>query len=229
MSTSSPAHPHSAAHGGHADRPAHHFDDLEQQRRAGTLGMWGFLITEVMFFGGLFTGYAYYRYRFTKAFEAASHHLDIVLGTINTAVLIGSSLTMVLAVHAAQTGHRKGIVRNLLLTILLGTVFLGIKAVEYGHKWHEHHVPGPHFHWTQDANAGPAQLFFSFYFAMTGMHALHMVIGMGLIGVFAWLAHRGRFTPANYTGVENLGLYWHFVDLIWIFLFPLLYLMGASH
>lgn len=209
---------------------AHHFNDLAQQREAGTLGMWTFLVTEIMFFGGLFTGYIYYRWKFPDAFQAASHHLDIVLGTINTAVLIGSSLTMVLAVQGAQLGNRKQLVRFLLFTILLALVFLGIKAFEYHHKWVEGHVPGPRFHWNPQedgaVNPGGAQLFYSFYFAMTGMHALHMVIGIGVISVLVVLARRGWFTPESHAAVENTGLYWHFVDIVWIFLFPLLYLIG---
>ncbi|MEP0844762.1 MAG: cytochrome c oxidase subunit 3 [Phycisphaerae bacterium] len=189
--------------------------------------MWAFLITEVMFFGGMFTAYAYYRYRYPAAFAAGSAHLDVTLGTINTAVLIGSSLTMVLAVHAAQLGRNRDIVRFFLMTIGLGLVFLVIKAFEYGHKWRDHLVPGRHFRWHGDGGGGPVQLFYSLYFAMTGMHALHMVIGMALIGVLAVMAGRGRFTPQNHNAVENIGLYWHFVDVIWIFLFPLLYLLGV--
>jgi len=204
---------------------AHHFDDLDQQRRAGSLGMWTFLVTEVMFFGGLFTGYAYYRWRFPEAFIEASHHLDILLGTINTAVLIGSSLTMVLAVQGAQTGNNKQTTRFLFLTIVAAVVFLGIKAVEYHHKWVDHLVPGPNFAFHGHHPDG-AQLFYSFYFAMTGMHAMHMIIGIAIITVLIVLARRGRFTPESHAAIENIGLYWHFVDIVWIFLFPLLYLIG---
>jgi cytochrome c oxidase subunit III len=213
------------AHAGHPPELAHHFNDLEQQRLAGTLGMWTFLVTEVMFFGGLFTGYAYYRWKFPEAFVEASHHLDILLGTINTAVLIGSSLTMVLAVQGAQRGDNKQLTRFLFFTIVLAVVFLGIKAFEYHHKWVDHLVPGPHFEF-HGAHVDGAQLFYSFYFAMTGMHALHMVIGIGLITVLIFMARRGYFTPRSYAFVENMGLYWHFVDIVWIFLFPLLYLIG---
>ncbi len=155
----------------------------------------------------------------------ASHELDVVLGGINTGVLICSSLTMALAVHAAQLGRRNGIVLFLLLTMLLGGLFLGIKAYEYHHKWVEGFVPGPYFHFP-----GPfgrqVQLFFAMYFAMTGMHALHMIIGMGLMVWLVREAWRGRFSASYFTPVENFGLYWHFVDIIWIFLFPLLYLLG---
>lgn len=222
MSTS---HSSTDAMPAHHPALAHHFDDLDQQRLAGSLGMWTFLVTEVMFFGGLFAGYAYYRWKFPAAFIAASHHLDIVLGTINTAVLIASSLTMVLAVHGAQTGHHRQTTRFLSLTILLALVFLGIKAVEYHHKWADHLVPGPDFAYSGHHPDG-AQLFFSFYFAMTGLHALHMIIGISVIAVLIVLARRRRFTPQSYAAVENTGLYWHFVDIVWIFLFPLLYLIG---
>jgi cytochrome c oxidase subunit 3 len=201
----------------------HHFDDLKQQHEASTLGMWAFLITEVLFFGGLFAGYAQYRIRYPEAYAAASHHLDITLGAINTAVLIASSLTMALAVRGAQTGRRKATAGLLMGTVALGLVFLGIKAVEYSHKFHEHLVPGPSFSFD-----GPreSQLFFSFYFAMTGMHALHMIIGVVLVTIIAHFAWRGRYSPDYYSPVEVTGLYWHFVDIVWIFLFPMLYLIG---
>jgi cytochrome c oxidase subunit 3 len=205
---------------------AHHFDDAEQQHEAATLGMWVFLVTEVMFFGGLFTAYVAYRALYPGAFGHASNHLDVRLGTTNTAVLITSSLTMALAVRAAQVGAAPArIVRWLAATMLLGSTFLGIKLVEYAHKFREGLVPGSAFAYP-GSDAPQAQLFFSLYFGMTGLHALHMVIGLGLL---AWLvreAGRGRFGAAYYTPVENCGLYWHFVDIVWIFLFPLLYLIG---
>ena len=203
----------------------HHFDDPDQQSESATLGMWAFLATEVLFFGGLFTAYAVYRSSYSEAFAEASRHLDVRLGTINTVVLIGSSLTMAMAVWAAQTGRRLQQVMYLLGTILLGSVFLGIKAVEYGHKFHEHLVPGPHFMFT-GAEPDHSQIFFSLYFVMTGMHALHMVIGIALLAILAVRAHLGRFTPVYNTPVELTGLYWHFVDIVWIFLFPMLYLIG---
>jgi len=203
----------------------HHFIDLEQQKDAATLGMWVFLVTEVLFFGGLFAAYVVYRTAHPESWIEGSHELDVVLGAINTGVLICSSLTMALAVHAAQLGRRNAIVLYLVMTLLLGGVFLGIKAFEYHHKWVEGFVPGPYFHFP-----GPmgkqVQLFFALYFAMTGMHALHMVIGMGLMVFLVREAWRGRFSAAYFTPVENIGLYWHFVDIIWIFLFPLLYLLG---
>ena len=211
-----------------SERPAAlapHFDDIAQQSEASHLGMWVFLLTEIMFFGGMFTGYAVYRSVYAVAFAEGSHHLDLVLGSINTAVLISSSLTMVLAVHAAQVGQRQLLVGFLLLTMLLGLVFLGLKTVEYTHKFADHLVPGSGFLYA-GPHARQVQLFFSFYFGMTGMHALHMIIGIGLLTVLVWLAWRNRFSPMYYTPIEIVGLYWHFVDIVWIFLFPLLYLIG---
>jgi cytochrome c oxidase subunit 3 len=204
----------------------HHFDSEEQQKDASTLGMWLFLVTEIMFFGGMFTAYVVYRTAHPGAFVAASHELNITMGGINTAVLICSSLTMVLAVSAAQMGHKKSLITNLILTILLGSVFLGIKAVEYHEKFVNHHVPGPSFHF-DGPEASYAQLFFSIYFAMTGLHALHMVIGIVLLAILAVRAQRGVFSKEYYTPIDMTGLYWHFVDVVWIFLFPLLYLLGG--
>jgi cytochrome c oxidase subunit 3 len=207
-----------------AEHVAHHFEDAEQQREAVTLGMWAFLITEIMFFGGLFAGYTVYRSTYFDAFAEGSRHLDLVLGTINTAILLGSSLTMALAVQAAQRSRRGPQVVFLLLTILLGLAFLGIKAVEYGHKFEQHLIPGRFFSWP-GPHASNVQLFFSFYFAMTGMHALHMIIGIGLLIWLTIQAGRGRFTAEYHNPMEVSGLYWHFVDIVWIFLFPLLYLI----
>jgi cytochrome c oxidase subunit 3 len=202
---------------------AEQFDSLEQQRDASTLGMWLFLVTEVMFFGGLFTAYAVYRWSHPAEFAAASRHLDVVLGTVNTAVLICSSLTMALAVHAAAIGRRRGTAAFLALTIVLGAAFLVIKGFEYAHKFHEDLVPGSNF----GAHGGRAvELFFSLYFAMTGLHALHMVIGIAILAILTVKALRGRYTSENHSAVEVTGLYWHFVDVVWIFLFPLLYLIG---
>jgi cytochrome c oxidase subunit III len=211
----------------HSTALEHQFDDLAQQHEASWLGMWVFLTTEVMFFGGLFLGYAVYRGSYSHAFGMASEHLDIVLGTINTAVLLCSSLTMALAVHATQLGTRKVAVTFLLITILLGSVFLGIKGVEYYHKYEESLIPGHDFHF-ENADPRHAQIFFSFYFVMTGMHALHMVIGIGLLAIMAILTNAGRFPPEHAAPIEVAGLYWHFVDIVWVFLFPLLYLIDRS-
>lgn len=204
---------------------AHHFDDAEQQHDASTLGMWLFLAQEVMFFGGLFTAYVVYRTAFPDAFRAGSHELDITLGTINTIVLLTSSLTMALAVHAAQVSKRAMLIVNLLFTLFFGLVFLGVKVIEYAAKFEHHLVPGPHFQF-HGADPSNTQLFFSLYFAMTGLHALHMIVGAGLLLVLLARSWQGMFNRNYYTPVEMVGLYWHFVDLIWIFLFPLLYLVG---
>jgi len=209
----------------HAHAVAHQFETAEQQYEASTLGMWVFLVTEVMFFGGVFTAYVVYRSMYAQAFHEASHHLDVWLGSINTAVLIGSSLTMALAVRASQLAQPRDTVKYLLYTMLLGSVFLGIKFFEYHHKFVEHLVPGPHFQWA-GADPGHAEIFFSLYFAMTGLHAAHMVIGITILAIIAVMAYRERFVDGYYTPVEIMGLYWHFVDIIWIFLFPLLYLIG---
>lgn len=208
----------------HAWGLAHHFDSLDQQREASYLGMWIFLVTEIMFFGGLFTAYVVYRTAHPYAFALGSHELDIGLGAINTAVLIGSSLTMALAVWAAQTGRRKAIVGFIVLTIALGCVFLGIKVVEYGAKFEHHLVPGPDFHWEGDYPES-VEMFFNLYFATTGLHAAHMVIGIGILLVIAALAWKGCFTEENHNLVEGIGLYWHFVDIVWIVIFVLVYLI----
>jgi cytochrome c oxidase subunit III len=208
----------------HEPELKHHFDDLGQQRDAATLGMWLFLATEVLFFGGLFTAYMLYRIWYPETFGAASRTLDIWLGSVNTIVLITSSLTMALAVHAAATDERRKLMRWLVATMVLGAAFLAIKGVEYAHKFEEHHVPGFGFHF-EGAAPERANLFFSLYFAMTGLHALHMIIGLGLLTVMLALAWRGRFSARWHTPIELSGLYWHFVDIVWIFLFPLLYLV----
>jgi len=213
------------AHATQHPRLQHHFDNLDQQFEASALGMWLFLVTEILFFGGLFLAYLVYRLTYPQAFAEASHELDVVLGGVNTAVLIGSSLTMAMAVWSAQLGRRSGQLLFLGLTIGLGLVFLGIKAVEYSHKFEHHLVPGANFHFESASDPQHAQLFFSLYFVMTGLHALHMVVGIGLMAVLFVMASKGRFTKAYHTPVEVSGLYWHFVDIVWIFLFPLLYLI----
>jgi cytochrome c oxidase subunit III len=210
---------------GHVAAVAHQFDDSHQQHAAASLGMWAFLTTEVLFFGGMFLAYTVYRLLFSQVFSHASNHLDIWLGTINTAVLIASSLSVVVAVHAAQENNPRLLFWMLLLTVALGLLFLGIKFTEYHHKYEEHLIPGLDFRYAGDQSA-QAAIFFSLYFAMTGMHALHMIIGIGVFLVLAWEARRGRYSNAYFTPVELSGLYWHFVDVIWIFLFPLFYLLG---
>ena len=223
----------------HGPELRHHFSTAEQQRNAASFGMWLFLATEIMFFGGMFLAYLVYRYWHFNDFAAASQSLDIRLGAINTAVLIGSSVTVVMAVWASQVGKRKQLVGYLLATILLGLVFLGIKAKEYKQKFDEHHVPGASFHFVPEhmeghsdvppVNERHAEMFFSLYFVMTGMHAIHMIIGIGLFSFLTVMAWKGRYTPAYHTPIENAGLYWHFVDIVWIYLFPLLYLISRHH
>jgi cytochrome c oxidase subunit 3 len=204
---------------------AHQFDTLDQQRDVASLGMWIFLVTEVLFFGGLFLVYSVYRGWYPQAFAASSHELIVWAGTLNTVVLITSSLTMALAVHAAQIGHRRALVALLLATMALGCVFLGVKAYEYRTEFLAHHVPGLGFQFEPE-HFLQAHIFFSLYFIMTGLHALHMIIGLGIMAVMVWMSWRGRFTRDYYNPIEVSGLYWHFVDIVWIFLFPLLYLIG---
>jgi cytochrome c oxidase subunit 3 len=201
----------------------HHFHTMAQQLEASVLGMWVFLVTEVMFFGGLFMAYLLYRTLYPEAWLAGSHELNEVLGGINTLVLIVSSLTMALAVRAAQVGSRSGQIVNLILTIIFGSIFLIVKYFEYAAKFEHHLVPGPHF----DPARDPAQqLYFSLYFMMTGIHALHMVVGIALLLIILRKAWKNEFSAAYFAPVEVSGLYWHFVDIVWIFLFPLLYLIG---
>jgi cytochrome c oxidase subunit 3 len=294
-------------HAEHHPRHLHHFDTMDQQKDASGLGMWVFLIQEIMFFGGLFCAYLVYRNRFFPAFGSASATLSIELGTFNTVVLIGSSLTMALAVNAAQRGLRKRLMGFIVATMVLGTLFLGVKVVEYSQKFEKREIPGQNFCFepqggarcagvseAQEKESIPdllkryltggighppgegseaasvqqgtatfpgesastpeehatgeestplpggserqrsfpgAEIYFSLYFAMTGMHALHMIIGMGLMIWLLYNAHKGMYSAAYYTPIENFGLYWHFVDIVWIYLFPLLYLINrhAGH
>ncbi|MCA1850361.1 MAG: cytochrome c oxidase subunit 3 family protein [Acidobacteria bacterium] len=219
---------HIESHGAHGAHPAlaHHFDNMEQQREAGSIGMWVFLVQEIMFFGGLFLAYAIFRAKFPLEFAAASNHLDWVLGGVNTVVLIVSSLTMALAVYYAQTGVRRAQVGFLVLTMLLGATFLVIKAFEYAEKFRDNLFPGPGFEWHEAGDPNRVQIFYWIYFAMTGLHALHMVVGIAIIAWLIFNAWRGRYSPEYHSPVEVSGLYWHFVDIVWIFLFPLLYLLG---
>jgi cytochrome c oxidase subunit 3 len=201
---------------------------MEQQKESATLGMWIFLATEILFFGGLFLTYTINRHTYPDIFAECSKSLDLKLGGFNTVVLIASSLTMAMSVWSAQVGKKKLVTLFLALTLLLGCVFLGVKAIEYHAKYVEHHIPGLSFEFEPGSDVATnahAQLFFSLYFGMTGLHATHMVVGAGLL---VWLIKeslKGRFTPEYNTPVENIGLYWHFVDIVWIYLFPLLYLI----
>jgi cytochrome c oxidase subunit 3 len=241
---------HGQAHAAHHPALQHHFDTMGQQKEAAVVGMWVFLLTEILFFGGLFAAYMVYRIWYFDAFAEASRSLSLFWGGLNTAVLIGSSLTMAMAVRGAQTNKRTATVNWLILTMILGGVFLGVKVIEYADKFEHHHVPGYNFQWAASHEtpaageaAAPAaephreltlspdqlqlttQIYFSLYFTMTGLHALHMIIGIGIMLVITWMAHKGRFDEHYYTPVEMAGLYWHFVDIVWIFLFPLLYLV----
>ena len=223
----------------------HHFETQEQQREAGSFGMWLFLLTEIMFFGGMFFAYLLYRNWYYDAFVTSSNQLSVPLGAVNTVILISSGFFMALAVWAAEVKKKKELVWCLILTTIFGFAFLGVKTVEYKEKWEKHHIPGASFDVHEfinpaiDAKTGKAeqrplapdmaqktQVFFFLYFAMTGMHALHMIIGLGLLGWLIYRAQRGDFTDGYVAPIENFGLYWHFVDIVWLFLFPLLYLIN---
>jgi cytochrome c oxidase subunit 3 len=209
---------------------AEQFDSFEHQRESSVLGMWVFLGAEMIFFGGAILGFVEFRHAYVADFNAASNHTKIVLGTVNTAVLLTSSLFMALAVHAAQEGKNRRLLGFLAATMLLGTAFLAVKFAEYYLEVVEGLVPGPRFR-MDGADSRHAQLFFVCYFTMTGVHALHLIIGIALLGFLGLRTLGGKVTPQNHNVVEVGGLYWHFVDIVWIFLFPLLYLLGrhAGH
>lgn len=228
---------------GHVALPQHrhHFETQEQQREAATFGMWLFLLTEIMFFGGLFFSYLLYRNWYYDAFVVASNQLSVPLGGTNTAVLITSGFFMALAVWASEMKKKGLLVLTLILTMVFGCIFIGIKYDEYHEKWEKHHIPGAHFDIAEFVNphayglheeplspdaAQKTQIFFSLYFAMTGLHALHMLIGLGILVWLTVRAHRGDFTAGYVAPIENFALYWHFVDIVWLFLFPLLYLIN---
>ena len=219
-------HPEHHAH--HHPFLQHHFEDLHEQHEASVLGMWFFLATEFLFFGGAFLAYTIYRLQYPEQWAAAAHHQNTWIGLANTIVLIGSSLTMALSVWAAQMDRRKLTVLMLVLTLILGCVFLGVKAYEYADHIHHGLLPGANFHYVHAENPAYTpgiQLFMVFYFGMTGLHAIHMIVGAGLLIYFIRRAWAGHFGPEYYAPVEIMGLYWHFVDIVWIFLFPLLYLI----
>lgn len=232
-SHSSNGHGHGDGHG----LVAHHFENLEQQREANTLGMWLFLASEILFFGGVFTAYTVMRYRAPEGFSMANHHLNVPLGGVNTAVLLTSSLTMALAVWASQNKRRDLLKLFLGLTLIFGTAFLGIKAYEWYHEYEMGLVPGaatfgtradgtPALTEYEQPHAKAIQMFFIFYFSITGLHALHMIIGLAVLGIqWTMAARHPQFGIADYTPIEISGLYWHFVDVVWIFVYPLLYLL----
>jgi cytochrome c oxidase subunit III len=203
---------------------AHHFDDLEQQQDSAVLGMWIFLATEVLFFGAMFACYTAYRYMYGEAFALASHHMAVWLGALNTAILLASSFTMVLSVHAAQTRAPARLTVFLLLTAALGAAFLGVKAVEYADHIGHHQLPGASFSIEGDFPR-QQELFYVFYWTMTGIHAVHLVIGIAIVLVLASLSRSQAFLHRHGQVVDMTGLYWHFVDIVWIFLYPLFYLI----
>ena len=266
---------HEDGHGHHHDEQhvlMHHFDDMEQQRESVSLGMWTFLMTEIMMFSGLFFCYCLFRWKFHDAFMLGSQQFNITLGTINTFVLLASSMTMALAVHYAQVKNRKKLVIFIIGTMIFGGAFLGVKAVEWTADYHEGLIPqfevfGNRGNWdptkwpTNHAHHGDpkanvlpdaarvydfkhdkwvsvqqVKMFMILYFCMTGLHAIHMVAGIGILLPMLVMAMAGWFTNGNDQPVEIFGLYWHFVDIVWVFLFPLLYLIagfsmfsGGSH
>jgi cytochrome c oxidase subunit 3 len=202
---------------------AEQFDDMPQQLEASTLGMWTFLATEILFFGGLFMSYIVYRHAYFQAFSEASRHTEIIHGSINTALLLTSSLTMSLAIHASQKGENRPLLVFLLLTMFLGCCFLGVKGLEYHNDIHEHLVPGRYF--TKELSA-QGQIFWFLYWMMTGVHTLHLIAGICVLAGIAWLAWRNTFSEFYHNPVIISGLYWHFVDLIWVWLYALLYLVN---
>jgi cytochrome c oxidase subunit 3 len=215
---------HAESHG-HTPGLQHHFTEMSQQFDAAKIGMWLFLVTEVLLFGGLFVGYGIMHAKHPAAFLAAHHQLDWRLGSLNTVVLLVSSWTMVMGVWSAQTGQRKRLIAFLLATVALACVFLGIKYIEYSHKFHEGLLPGAFY--SHEGDTVPGQfMFFSFYFMMTGLHGFHVLGGMIAILWLVRRAVRGDFSTQYYGPVDIVGLYWHLVDLIWIYLFPLLYLIS---
>lgn len=204
---------------------AHHFESAEHEFDASKFGMWLFLVTEIMLFGGLFVAYIIFRNLYPEMYVAASHHLNKIMGGTNTIVLLFSSLTMALAIGKAQRNDPKASARYLIITLLCAATFMVIKYFEYQHKFHEGLFPGGYFT-NKELTHPKSPLFFSLYFVMTGLHGLHVMIGMGLITWILRRTNRGEFSSAYFTPVEMVGLYWHVVDLIWIYLFPLLYLIG---
>jgi cytochrome c oxidase subunit III len=229
----------------------HHFEDIEQQRGAERLGMWMFLATEVLFFGGIFLAYAIYRHWYAKDFADISGRLNVLIAGINTFLLITSSLTIMLAIRAAQTGNRSSLLFNLAATTLLGAGFMGFKAYEYAQDYEEGLVPwASNFgkekvHNPDNESAEPTtlneqwehkgiapqrvRLFMTFYFVMTGIHGTHIIVGLGCLVYLWYRAYRGWVTPDRYVAIEVMSLYWHLVDGIWLFLMPLLYLAGPHH
>ncbi len=205
----------------------HHFKNYEHQHESTKLGMWVFLATELLFFGGLFLGYLIYRTSYPEAFVEASSHLVVWLGTLNTFLLLTSSLGVAWAIHDVRTHRPRRAALLLVAVVVLGLLFLGIKGYEWSMEYAEGLVPGIHFTYSGPLARGVG-LFFAQYFVMTGLHAVHMIIGVIVVSIMAWRSWRGEFTPTDFDPIELTGLYWHFVDIVWIFLFPLLYLIGRA-
>ncbi len=233
---------------------AHHFKDANHQYESAKQGIWLFMVTEILMFGGLFVAYAIYKSLYAPIFHVGGSYLDVKWGSINTLVLISSSFTMALGIYFNQTNQAKKAVIALALTILCAFGFMSIKYVEYSHKIHDGLLPGKYFHNVEFqekvvayAKAMPeehlsesmtellkepeklkkfAPLYFGFYFMMTGLHGIHVLLGASLIFWVMINTARGKFNSQYYTPVEGVGIFWHIVDLIWIYLFPLLYLVG---
>lgn len=231
MSTVKPAH---AQHGHHH---AHHFESAEHEYDTGKQGVWLFLCTEILMFGGLFVGYAIFHHLYPELFKIGSKFTDWRLGATNTVVLLFSSLTMALSIFYTQTGKSKKAIGAMAITVVCGAIFMLIKYFEYSHKIHLGLMPGAWFtgnyeHLAHEINVPVEEipknlpLYFSFYYMMTGLHGIHVLIGMGLIVWTMIRTNRGDFSPHHYTAVEGVGLFWHLVDLVWIYLFPLLYLVS---
>ena len=226
---------HGHAHDEHDHGPLHHqYEDIGQQNECYIVGMWTFLVTEVMFFGAFFLMYTVYRMYYQRDFWLAHEHLDVKLGGINTMILLFSSFCMVMAVQGAQLGNRKQVIGNLGFVQICASAFLVIKSFEYGAKFKDHLFPGVNFQ--QDpavlhgANMNHAQIFYGLYFGMTGLHAVHIIVGMLVIGsLMAMWIRRNKLVTLDFVPTELVGLYWHFVDLVWIFLFPLYYLLPKPH
>jgi cytochrome c oxidase subunit III len=222
MSTAKPS-----AHGEYHHHTAHHFENAEAEYNASTFGVWLFLCTELVMFGGLFVGYVIYHGRYPEIFHNGAKFLDWRLGALNTVVLLFSSLTMALSIYYAQLNRKKMVLINLYITLACAFVFLGVKYIEWSHKFHEGLLPGRFFSYEgPESHVKNIPMYFSFYFCMTGLHASHVIAGMCLIGWLIRRAHKGHFSSTYYTPLECVGLFWHLVDLVWIYLFPLLYLIG---
>jgi len=222
-----------AAHEAHGHHPTlhHQFEDLEQQNESYVVGMWTFLVTEIMFFGGLFLAYTVFRTANPALFADAGHkYLDWHKGAFNTVVLLSSSLSMALAVYSAQKANRGAQLAFLAITVLCSFIFLGVKAVEWSAEFREFHLPGPAFRYITDAHidTAKAQIFFCLYFAMTGLHAIHVIVGILIMTVMGFMILTKKPCVQYYMPVELAGLYWHFVDIVWIFLFPLFYLIPKN-